>query len=98
LYPVDGYLPRSATPSSGYSVDSSSYLDEESIPIAIVIPKHLCPHTHPPPPATRVPTDVRLLYERAVRTYGISIATVNKVEQGESNFAACGSQSTDRRV
>ncbi|KAJ7825734.1 hypothetical protein B0H14DRAFT_2596327 [Mycena olivaceomarginata] len=45
------------------------------VPIAIVIPKHLCPHTHPPPPATRVPTDVRLLYERAV-------PTVNKVEQG----------------
>ncbi|KAJ7925403.1 hypothetical protein B0H13DRAFT_2314617 [Mycena leptocephala] len=63
-------------------------LDEESIPIAIVIPKHLCPHTHLPPPATRVPTDVRLLYERVVHAYGISIATVNKVEQGESNFAA----------
>ncbi|KAJ7780475.1 hypothetical protein B0H14DRAFT_2631058 [Mycena olivaceomarginata] len=56
-------------------------LDEETIPIAIVVPKHLCPHTHPPPPATRVPTDVRLLYKRAVRAYGISVATVKKVEQ-----------------
>ncbi|KAJ7883173.1 hypothetical protein B0H14DRAFT_2702312 [Mycena olivaceomarginata] len=65
-------------------------LDEESIPIAIVIPKHLCPHTHPPPPATRVPTDVRLLYERAVRTYGISIATVNKVEQAPSTIEIMG--------
>ncbi|KAJ7899190.1 hypothetical protein B0H14DRAFT_3424023 [Mycena olivaceomarginata] len=48
-------------------------LDEESIPIAIVIPKHLCPHTHPPPPATWVPTDVRLLYERAVPPSTIEI-------------------------
>ncbi|KAJ6597858.1 hypothetical protein B0H10DRAFT_1959723 [Mycena sp. CBHHK59/15] len=56
-------------------------LDEETVPIAIVVPKHLHPHTHPPPPATKVPTDVRLLYERAIRAYGISVATVNKVEQ-----------------
>ncbi|KAJ6613038.1 hypothetical protein B0H10DRAFT_2222603 [Mycena sp. CBHHK59/15] len=38
-------------------------LDEETVPIAIVVPKHLHPHTHLPPPATKVPTDVRLLYE-----------------------------------
>ncbi|KAJ7800887.1 hypothetical protein B0H14DRAFT_3490182 [Mycena olivaceomarginata] len=65
-------------------------LDEETVPIAIVIPKHLCPHTHPPPPATRVPTDVRLLYERAVRAYGISVATVNKVEQVSSTIEIMG--------
>jgi hypothetical protein len=67
-------------------------LDEETVSIAIVVPKHLCPHTHPPPSATRIPTDVRLLYERAVRAYGISVAIVNKVEQGESDFAACGTR------
>ncbi|KAJ7818594.1 hypothetical protein B0H14DRAFT_2601170 [Mycena olivaceomarginata] len=65
-------------------------LDEETVPIAIVIPKHLCPHTHPPPPATRVPTDVRLLYERAVRVYGISVATVNKVEQASPTIEIMG--------
>ncbi|KAJ7306256.1 hypothetical protein DFH08DRAFT_944850 [Mycena albidolilacea] len=48
-------------------------LDEETVPMAIVIPKHLCPHTHPPPPAKRVPTDVRLLYERAVPSSTIEI-------------------------
>ncbi|KAJ7850393.1 hypothetical protein B0H14DRAFT_3665113 [Mycena olivaceomarginata] len=56
------------------------------------------PHTHPPPPATRVPTDVRLLYERAVRAYGISVATVNKVEQGESDFEAVHRVKEDKRV
>ncbi|KAJ7804733.1 hypothetical protein B0H14DRAFT_2612062 [Mycena olivaceomarginata] len=57
-------------------------LDEDTIPIAIVVPKHAVPHTHPPPPPTKVPTDVRTLYEEAVRAVGVSIATVNKVERG----------------
>ncbi|KAJ6622394.1 hypothetical protein B0H10DRAFT_903648 [Mycena sp. CBHHK59/15] len=65
-------------------------LDEETVPIAIVVPKHLHPHTHPPPPATKVPTDVRLLYERAIRAYGISVATVNKVEQASSTIEIMG--------
>ncbi|KAJ7739952.1 hypothetical protein B0H14DRAFT_485651 [Mycena olivaceomarginata] len=65
-------------------------LDEETVSIAIVVPKHLCPHTHPPPSATRIPTDVRLLYEQAVRAYGISVAIVNKVEQASSTIEIMG--------
>ncbi|KAJ6563071.1 hypothetical protein DFH09DRAFT_1315699 [Mycena vulgaris] len=65
-------------------------LDEETVPIAIAVPKHLHPHTHPPPPATKVPTDVKLLYERAIRAYGISVATVNKVEQASSTIEIMG--------
>ncbi|KAJ6616142.1 hypothetical protein B0H10DRAFT_1949352 [Mycena sp. CBHHK59/15] len=45
-------------------------LDEEAVPIAIVVPKHQRPHTHPPPPPTKIPTQVRRLYEQAVRAYG----------------------------
>ncbi|KAJ6617263.1 hypothetical protein B0H10DRAFT_1948500 [Mycena sp. CBHHK59/15] len=66
-------------------------LDEENIPLVIVIPKHLRPHTHPPPPDTKVPTHVRLLYEQAIRAFGISIATVNKVEQDHGCSPGIGS-------
>jgi hypothetical protein len=61
-------------------------LDEDTIPIAIVVPKHEFPHTHPPPPPTKVPADVKRLYEEAVRAFGVSTATVNKVERGEPVF------------
>ncbi|KAJ7460396.1 hypothetical protein B0H11DRAFT_2286159 [Mycena galericulata] len=57
-------------------------LDEQKIPFVVALPKPSRPHTHPPPPDTKVPTHVKSLYEKAVRTFGISIATVNKVEQG----------------
>ncbi|KAJ7075469.1 hypothetical protein B0H15DRAFT_806193 [Mycena belliarum] len=56
-------------------------LDEENIPLVVVLPEPSRPHTHPPPPATKVPTHVKLLYEKAIRAFGVSIATVNKVEQ-----------------
>ncbi|KAJ7758716.1 hypothetical protein B0H16DRAFT_1820846 [Mycena metata] len=59
-------------------------LDEENIPLVVVLPKPLCPHTHPPPPDTKVPTHVKLLYEKAIRAFGTSIATVNKVDQVEA--------------
>ncbi|KAF7349123.1 hypothetical protein MVEN_01434500 [Mycena venus] len=65
-------------------------LDEEAVPIAIVIPKHQRPHTHPPPPPTKVPIQVRRLYEQAVRAYGTSMATVNKVEQAPSMIQIMG--------
>jgi hypothetical protein len=61
-------------------------LDEDTIPIAIVVPKHAVPHNHPPPPPKKVPTDVRTLYEDAVRAVGVSIATVNQVERDEPIF------------
>ncbi|KAJ7714508.1 hypothetical protein B0H16DRAFT_1807865 [Mycena metata] len=59
-------------------------LDEENIPLVVVLPKPLCPHTHPPPPDTKVPTHVKLLSEKAIRAFGTSIATVNKVDQVEA--------------
>ncbi|KAJ7896229.1 hypothetical protein B0H13DRAFT_2523182, partial [Mycena leptocephala] len=65
-------------------------LDEDTIPIAIVVPKHAVPHTHPPPPPTKVPTDVRTLYEDAVRAVGVSIATVNKVERAATTIQIMG--------
>ncbi|KAJ7897887.1 hypothetical protein B0H14DRAFT_2557403 [Mycena olivaceomarginata] len=65
-------------------------LDEEAVPIAVVVPKHQRPHTHPPPPPTKVPTQVRQLYEQAVRAYGTSMATVNKVEQAPSTIQIMG--------
>jgi hypothetical protein len=61
-------------------------LDEENMPLVIVIPKRLHHHTHLPPPDTKVPTHMRLLYEQAIRAFGISIATVNKIEPGVSFF------------
>ncbi|KAF7342442.1 hypothetical protein MVEN_01833400 [Mycena venus] len=65
-------------------------LDKDTIPIAIVVPKHAVPHTHPPPPPTKVPTDVRTLYEEAVRAVGVSIATVNKVERAATTIQIMG--------
>jgi hypothetical protein len=49
-------------------------LDEDTIHIAIVVPKHEFPHTHPPPPPKKVPADVkhrRHRYQR-VRRYALS--------------------------
>ncbi|KAJ6607632.1 hypothetical protein B0H10DRAFT_2305409 [Mycena sp. CBHHK59/15] len=60
-------------------------LDEENVPVVIVIPQHNRPHTHPPPPDTKVPGHVKALYEQAIRAFGVSIATVNKVDQGNSS-------------
>ncbi|KAJ6628192.1 hypothetical protein B0H10DRAFT_1940740 [Mycena sp. CBHHK59/15] len=65
-------------------------LDEENIPLVVVVPKPFRPHTHPPPPDTKVPTHVKLLYEQAIRAFGISIATVNKVEQAASTIQIMG--------
>ncbi|KAJ7784899.1 hypothetical protein DFH07DRAFT_975231 [Mycena maculata] len=65
-------------------------LDEQNIPFVVALPKPSRPHTHPPPPDTKVPTHVKLLYEKAVRTFGISIATVNKVEQAASTIQIMG--------
>ncbi|KAJ7032341.1 hypothetical protein C8F04DRAFT_1235480 [Mycena alexandri] len=65
-------------------------LEEDKIPLVVVVPKIDLPHTHPPPPATKVPTNVKLLYENAVRAFGVSIATVNKVEQAASTIQIMG--------
>ncbi|KAF8123517.1 hypothetical protein K438DRAFT_2034716 [Mycena galopus ATCC 62051] len=65
-------------------------LDEDTIPIAIVVPKHEVPHTHPPPPPTKVPADVKHLYEEAVRAFGVSTATVNKVERAATTIQIMG--------
>ncbi|KAJ7506416.1 hypothetical protein B0H11DRAFT_2272207 [Mycena galericulata] len=65
-------------------------LDEQNIPFVVALPKPSRPHTHPPPPDTKVPTHVKSLYEKAVRTFGISIATVNKVEQAASTIQIMG--------
>ncbi|KAJ7766537.1 hypothetical protein DFH07DRAFT_769799 [Mycena maculata] len=65
-------------------------LDEQNIPFVVALPKPSCPHTHPPPPDTKVPTHVKSLYEKAVRTFGISIATVNKIEQAVSTIQIMG--------
>ncbi|KAJ7092184.1 hypothetical protein C8R44DRAFT_750298 [Mycena epipterygia] len=65
-------------------------LDEQNIPFIVALPKPSRPHTHPPPPDTKVPTHVKSLYEKAVRTFGISIATVNKVEQAASTIQIMG--------
>ncbi|KAJ7037160.1 hypothetical protein C8F04DRAFT_899771, partial [Mycena alexandri] len=65
-------------------------LDEENIPLVVVLPKPFRPHTHPPPPDTKVPSHVKLLYEKAIRAFGISIATVNKVEQAASTIQIMG--------
>ncbi|KAJ7917924.1 hypothetical protein B0H13DRAFT_2321852 [Mycena leptocephala] len=46
------------------------------------------PTTTPPP--TKVPTDVRTLYEDAVRAVGVSIATVNKVERAATTIQIMG--------
>ncbi|KAJ6449265.1 hypothetical protein C8R45DRAFT_1131090 [Mycena sanguinolenta] len=54
-------------------------LEEDTIHIAIVVPKHEFPHTHPSPP-TKVPTDVKHLYEQTIRTFGVSTTTVNKIK------------------
>ncbi|KAJ6566255.1 hypothetical protein B0H19DRAFT_1232533 [Mycena capillaripes] len=69
-------------------------LDEEAVPIAIVVPKHPRPHTHPPSPPTKITTQIRRLYEQAVRAYGTSIATVNKVEQAPSTLQIMGKAPT----
>ncbi|KAJ6615325.1 hypothetical protein B0H10DRAFT_2220522 [Mycena sp. CBHHK59/15] len=65
-------------------------LDEENVPVVIVIPQHNRPHTHPPPPDTKVPGHVKALYEQAIRAFAVSIATVNKVDQAASTIQIMG--------
>ncbi|KAJ6454990.1 hypothetical protein C8R45DRAFT_1082596, partial [Mycena sanguinolenta] len=65
-------------------------LEEDTIHIAIVVPKHEFPHTHPPPSPTKVPADVKHLYEQAIRAFGVSTATVNKVEHAATTIQIMG--------
>ncbi|KAJ7787986.1 hypothetical protein B0H14DRAFT_3578227 [Mycena olivaceomarginata] len=55
-----------------------------------LFPNTSFPHTHPPPPPTKVPADVKRLYEEAVRAFGVSTATVNKVERAATTIQIMG--------
>ncbi|KAJ6458265.1 hypothetical protein C8R45DRAFT_1183795 [Mycena sanguinolenta] len=64
--------------------------EEDTIHIAIVVPKHEFPHTHPPPSPTKVPADVKHLYEQAIRAFRVLMATVNKVEHAATTIQIMG--------
>lgn len=55
--------------------------------MAIVVPDHTSPHSHPMPPMVKVLYEAKAVYKECVVAQGVVAATTKKVDMGESSAA-----------
>lgn len=63
--------------------------DDPTIRMAIVVPDHKEPHTHPILPPTKTPAAIKEAYRRCIRNAGLVGSSVRTVDNGESHGFYC---------
>lgn len=54
-----------------------------SLRLAVVVPDHLSPHSHPMPPPIKVSDEAKEVYMKCIKAQGVLAATVKKVDLGK---------------
>ena len=62
---------------------------DPSMHIAVVVPDHKSPHSHPMPPMIKASFDAKSAYRQCIAANGVMASTAKKVDTGKLSTACC---------